>query len=127
MKTVSGLKYSKEHEWIKSDGNKAYIGITDFAQHSLGQIVFAELPEIGADLNIGDVVGVVESVKAASDIFTPISGKVVEINEELLDNPGKINEEPFESWIAVLEISNASELEGLMDETEYEKFCIEEE
>jgi glycine cleavage system H protein len=127
MKTVSGLKYSKEHEWIKSDGNKTYIGITDFAQHSLGQIVFAELPEIGADLNIGDVVGVVESVKAASDIFTPISGKVVEINEELLDNPGKINEEPFESWIAVLEISNASELEGLMDETEYEKFCIEEE
>jgi glycine cleavage system H protein len=127
MKTVSGLKYSKEHEWIKSDGNKAYIGITDFAQHSLGQIVFVELPENGADLDTGDVVGVVESVKAASDIFTPISGKVVEINEELLDNPGKINEQPFESWIAVLEISNASELEGLMDETEYEKFCIEEE
>lgn len=127
MKTLSGLKYSKDHEWIKVDGNRVYIGITDFAQHSIGQIVFIELPQIGADLKSGDVVGVVESVKAASDIYTPVSGKVVEINKNLIDNPGEINEQPFESWIAVLDEADISHLEGLMDQTEYEKFCAEEE
>ena len=127
MKTLQGLKYSKEHEWIKVEGNKASIGITDFAQHSLGEIVFVELPEMGADLKAGDVVGVVESVKAASDIYTPVGGKVVEINETLLDHPGNLNEAPFESWIAVLEISHTVQLEELMDETQYKAFCAEEE
>lgn len=127
MKILSGLKYSKEHEWIKVDGNKVYLGVTDYAQHTLGEIVFVDLPEVGADLNSGDVVGVIESVKAASDIYTPLTGKVAEINEVLVDNPGKINDEPFESWIAVLELSDASQLDELMDESEYEKFCKEEE
>lgn len=126
MKTISGLKYSKEHEWVKIDGNRAYVGITDHAQNSLGEIVFAELPEKGADVNAGDVLGVVESVKAASDVYSPVSGVVVEVNEELESSPEKINEEPYESWIAVLELTDNSELDELLDADEYEKFCEEE-
>lgn len=126
-KVLSGLKYSKEHEWVKAEGRKAYIGITDYAQHSLGEIVFVELPELNAELSEGDTLGVVESVKAASDIYTPISGKVVEINEELEDNPGNVNKEPYESWIAVLVIDDEGQLDDLMTGEEYEKFCAEEE
>jgi len=127
MKVLEGLKYSKDHEWVKIEGNKAWIGITDYAQHSLGDIVFVEIPEIGAELKKGDVLGVVESVKAASDVYTPVSGKVTEVNEELGENPEKINEDPYGSWIAVLEISDMSEVEELMDKDEYERFCKEEE
>jgi glycine cleavage system H protein len=127
MKIISGLKYSKEHEWVKVNEDKAYVGITDYAQHSLGGIVFVELPEAGTEFNQGDVIGVVESVKAASDIYSPLSGKVVEINGELADDPSKLNNKPYESWIAVLEIYDASQLDELMDEAEYEKFCAEEE
>lgn len=127
MKVLEGLKYSKDHEWVKIEENKAWIGITDFAQHSLGDIVFVELPEIGSELNKGDVLGVVESVKAASDVYTPVSGKVVEVNEELGDSPEKINEDPYESWIAVIEIGDISETEELMDADDYERFCKEEE
>ena len=87
MKVLEELKYSKEHEWVKIDGNKAYIGITDHAQHSLGDIVFVEIPEVGTELNKGDVLGVVESVKAASDVYTPVSGKIIEVNEDLTDSP----------------------------------------
>lgn len=123
MKTIKGLKYSKEHEWIKVDGEKAYVGITEHAQNSLGEIVFVELPEIGTVVNIGDVLGVVESVKAASDVYTPISGTVTEINEELEDSPEKINKAPYESWIAALELKDASELDKLLDAEEYEKYC----
>lgn len=126
MKILKGLKYSKEHEWIKVEGNRAYIGITDFAQSSLGEIVFVELPEIGTELESGDVLGVVESVKAASDIYSPLSGPVAEVNGELEENPGKINDEPYECWIAALEVEDESQLEGLMNEVEYEKFCSEE-
>lgn len=120
------LKYSKEHEWVKLEGDRAYIGITDYAQDSLGDIVFVELPEEGEELEAGDVLGAVESVKAASDIYAPISGKVVEVNEELEDAPEMINEEPYEAWIAVLEISDPSELEDLLSAEEYEKLCEEE-
>ncbi|NLX77962.1 MAG: glycine cleavage system protein GcvH [Clostridiaceae bacterium] len=127
MKVLDGLKYSAEHEWIKIDGNKAYIGITDYAQHSLGDIVFVEIPEVGSELNKGDVLSVVESVKAASDVYAPVSGKVAEVNEELADSPEKINEDPYESWIAVIEMSDLSEAEELMDAREYERFCQEEE
>ena len=123
MRILSGLKYSKGHEWVKVTGNKVYLGITDYAQEHLGGIVFVELPGIGTELNSGDVLGVAESVKAASDIYTPLSGKVVEVNEELLESPDRINEEPFESWIAALEMSDASQIDELMDDTEYEKFC----
>ncbi|HEY8499644.1 MAG TPA: glycine cleavage system protein GcvH [Clostridia bacterium] len=120
-------KYSREHEWIGVEGNKAYIGITAYAADSLGEIVYVELPEPGSELNAGDVLGVVESVKAASDVYSPISGKVVEINEELSDSPEKINEEPEGCWIAVLEISDPEQIDELMDEMEYEKFCAGEE
>lgn len=123
MKIEDGLKYSKEHEWVRTEGGKAYIGITDYAQHSLGEIVFVELPQVGTNLAVGNVIGVVESVKAASDVYTPIAGKVVEVNNILADNPGNINLKPYESWIAALEISNSSELNNLMNATEYEAFC----
>lgn len=127
MKVIKGLRYSKEHEWVRVEGNMAYIGITDYAQHALGNIVFVELPETGAKLNSGDTMGVAESVKAASDIYSPVSGTVAEVNEELADAPEKINEEPYESWIAVLELEDDSEPEGLLDAEEYEKLCAEEE
>lgn len=121
MKVVQGLKYSKDHEWVRVEGNRAYIGITDYAQESLGGIVFVELPKLGAVIKANGVLGVVESVKAASDIYSPVSGKVVEVNEELVNAPEKINEKPYESWVAVMEMSDPSELDGLMDAQEYEK------
>ncbi|HOJ09245.1 MAG TPA: glycine cleavage system protein GcvH [Clostridiales bacterium] len=126
MKLESGLKYSKEHEWVRVAGNKAYIGITDFAQNSLGDIVFVEMPEVGAELASGDTLGVVESVKAASDIYTPVSGTVTKINENLNNSPESINEDPYESWIIALELSDPAELDDLMDEKEYEQFCSKE-
>ena len=126
MKVLEELKYSKEHEWVKIDGNKAYIGITDHAQHSLGDIVFVEIPEVGTELNKGDVLGVVESVKAASDVYTPVSGKIIEVNEDLADSR-KYKRRSYGSWIAVIEISDMSETEELMDANDYERFCQEEE
>jgi glycine cleavage system H protein len=119
MKIVEGLKYSKEHEWLKVEGNRAYVGITDYAQHALGSIVFVELPKVGKKLVPGDVLGVVESVKAASDIYMPVSGIVIDINNKLVENPEKMNEEPYESWIALIEITNVNELGGLMDAAKY--------
>jgi len=127
MKVLDGLKYSREHEWIKVVGNKAYVGITDYAQHSLGEIVFVELPEINAYLDAGDVLGVVESVKAASDVYVPVAGKVVEVNESLLDDPACLNQDPYENWIAVLEIPDDASLDDLMDASEYESYCAGEE
>jgi len=127
MNIKPGLKYSKEHEWIRVDGSQAVIGITDFAQQHLGEIVFAELPEVGADLTAGDTLGTLESVKAATDVYTQVSGQVTAINEELLDNPGAINKTPYDSWLAVLEMSDPGELDGLMDEAAYGQFCAEEE
>jgi len=126
MSDLKGLRFSKDHEWVRLDGNRAFIGISDHAQHSLGDIVFVELPMLGSVLNASDVLGVVESVKAASDVYTPIAGKVVQVNEALVDHPEQINEQPYESWIAVLETEDTSALEALMDETEYEAFCQEE-
>jgi glycine cleavage system H protein len=126
MKVLEGLKYSKDHEWVKVDGNKAYIGITDHAQHSLGDIVFVEIPEEGIDINKGDVLSVVESVKAASDVYTPVSGKIIEVNKELEDSPEKINEDPYTNYIAVVEMSDNSELEELLNMQEYERYCEEE-
>ena len=126
MKVLEGLKYSKDHEWVKVEGNKAYIGITDFAQHALGNIVFVELPEVDTTLSAEDVLGVVESVKAASDIYSPVSGTVLEVNEELNDNPEKINDDAFGSWITAIELSDASELDSLMDAVAYTKLCEEE-
>lgn len=127
MKVLKELKYSKDHEWVRLDGNRAYVGITDYAQNSLGDIVFVELPEIDSQINSGDTMGVVESIKAASDIYSPVSGRVVEINEALSDAPESINQDPYENWIAVFELDDESELDELMDADAYEKLCAEEE
>lgn len=115
--------YSKDHEWVKAIGEEAYIGVSEFAAKELGDITFVELPDLGKDLIVGDVLGVVESVKAASDVFSPISGTVTEVNMELDDDPGRINTSAEEDgWICKLENIDLGELEDLMDEKAYQKF-----
>ena len=126
METKSGLLYSNDHEWVKIEGQKAYVGITDFAQHALGEIVYVELPSVGDELNAGDVFGVIESVKAASDSYLPVSGKVLEINEALSDSPQLINEDPYGSWIVLVEITDKANTDSLMNEQEYKEFCDKE-
>ena len=127
METKNDLLYSKDHEWVKVEGTQARIGISDYAQESLGAVVFIELPELEAELSAGDVLGVVESVKAASEVYTPLSGRVAAINCELEDTPEAINEQPYEQWIALLELTRPEELQDLMDESAYLVFCAEEE
>ncbi len=124
---LKNLFYTEEHEWIKVEGNKAYIGITDFAQHSLGSIVYVELPEVDDEFSKGEVFGVVESVKAASDVYIPVSGKVVEINEEAVDTPEVINNAPYENWLIAVLLDDESELEELMSAEAYEELCSKEE
>lgn len=124
-KVLAELKYSKEHEWVKIEGNQATIGITDHAQESLGDIVFLELPEVGDTFEADDTFGVVESVKAASDLYTPLSGKVLEINEALLDSPEAINEEPYNAWMMIIELSNPAEEKRLLTKEQYEEFLEE--
>ena len=126
METKSGLLYSNDHEWVRVEGEKAYVGITDYAQHSLGEIVYVELPSVGDELNAGDVFGVIESVKAASDSYLPLSGKVLEINEALSDSPQLINEDPYGSWIVLVEITDKANTDSLMNEQEYKEFCDKE-
>ncbi|MGE5676453.1 MAG: glycine cleavage system protein GcvH [Pseudomonadota bacterium] len=126
METKTGLLYSNDHEWVRVEGDKAYIGITDYAQHALGEIVYVELPNVDDELNAGDVFGVIESVKAASDSYLPVSGKVLEVNEELSDSPQKINEAPYESWIVAVEVTDKATLDELMNEQEYKDFCSKE-
>lgn len=123
METKSGLLYSNDHEWVRVEGDKAYVGITDYAQHSLGEIVYVELPSIGDEIDAGDVFGVIESVKAASDSYLPVSGKVLEVNEALSDSPQLINEDPYGSWIVAVEITDKATLDNLMNEQEYKDFC----
>ena len=124
MRIEDGLQYTKDHEWVKVDGETAYVGITDYAQDHLGDIVFIELPETGVDLKAGDVIAVADSVKAASDIYTPVAGKVTKVNETLAETPEKINEEPYETWIAQLKIEDALS-DDLMDAAAYRAFCDE--
>lgn len=123
MKILNELLYSKDHEWVKAEGNKAYIGISDFAQNSLGEIVFVELPEVDTEFSKDEAFGVVESVKAASDLYIPVGGKVVEINEKLVDSPELVNEDAYGSWMIVVEMSDKSELDGLLKADQYEKLC----
>ncbi len=123
MEIIDGLYYTEEHEWIRVKGSRAYIGITDHAQHHLGEIVFVELPDAGTELEAGDILGVVESIKAASDVYTAVSGTVAEVNEALADHPEKINEAPYDCWIAVIDMSDETELDELMDASAYGKFC----
>jgi glycine cleavage system H protein len=126
MKILKELLYSNDHEWVKVDGDKAYIGITDFAQSSLGDVVFIELPEVDTELSKNDVFGAIESVKAASDMNLPVSGKVVEVNDELVDNPAAVNEDAYGNWMIAVELSDKSELEGLMNAEQYEELCSKE-
>ena len=126
MEVRKDLKYSKDHEWVRVDGDRIYIGITDYAQDSLGDVVFLELSEVGEELSVGDAFRVVESVKAASDVYSPVVGTIVEVNEELMDAPEEINEDPYESWFIALDVEDMSGLEELMDWEAYEEFCQEE-
>ncbi len=120
---MSDLKYTKDHEWVRVEGDTAIIGISDFAQEQLGDVVFVELPEIGKQLKKGAEAAVIESVKAASEVFAPVSGEVVDTNGPLADNPGLVNEAPTgDGWFLKIRIDDASELDGLMDEDAYLKF-----
>jgi glycine cleavage system H protein len=119
------LQYTRSHEWVRTEGDTATIGITDYAQDELGDIVFVELPEEGANFDAGDSFGTVESVKAVSDIYTPVGGEVVEVNEALNDNPEKINEDPYgDGWIIKLRVSGEGDL---LSASDYEQFLEEEE
>ena len=123
---MSEVKYSKEHEWIKLDGEEATIGITKHATEMLGDIVFAELPEKGSNVDKDGTAGVVESTKAASDVYTPVGGEVIDTNQMIVDDPSKINEDPEESaWFFKLKIKDKSEMDSLMSKEEYEKFAKE--
>ncbi len=126
MKTYQGTKFTKDHEWARLEDGLVYIGISDFAQNALGDIVFVELPKQGKNLKAGEQIGVVESVKTASDIYTPVSGTVTEVNEALINAPELINTEPYVNWIAVINPENISELDSLMDEQQYSDFCAKE-
>ncbi|MEE2968804.1 MAG: glycine cleavage system protein GcvH [Pseudomonadota bacterium] len=120
---MSDLKYTKDHEWVRVEGDAAIIGISDFAQEQLGDVVFVELPAIGKQFKQGDEAAVIESVKAASEVYAPVGGEVVEINLPLGDNPGLVNEAPTgEGWFLKIRISDTSELDALMDENAYQKF-----
>ncbi|MDU2064156.1 MAG: glycine cleavage system protein GcvH [Sporomusaceae bacterium] len=126
MNIPAELKYSKDHEWVRVEGNMAYIGVTDFAQAQLGDVVFVELPEDGRELTAGDSFSVIESVKAVSDIYAPVSGKIVKVNMGLEDAPELINQDPYgEGWIVAVEISNSAELDALLDSKAYEELASE--
>jgi glycine cleavage system H protein len=128
MNFPEDLRYTKDHEWIRAKGKQFVIGITDFAQDQLGDVVFVELPDVGDVVKKGESFGVVESTKAVSELFAPISGKVVEVNDPLTDAPETINEDPYEEgWMIVVEPSEAKEVETLMDATAYKAFVEEQE
>ncbi|HHT20239.1 MAG TPA: glycine cleavage system protein GcvH [Tissierellia bacterium] len=119
---MAKVLFTNEHEYVQVKDGVAYVGISDYAQEQLGDIVYVELPEIDDEVTIGDPMGVVESVKSASDIFAPVSGTIVEVNEALEDQPELINEDAMENWIAAVQMSDESELDELMDEDEYKAF-----
>ena len=118
------LKYTKDHEWMKMEGDVAVVGISDFAQDALGDIVFINMPEVGDTVTAGEALGDVESVKAVSDVNSPVTGVIVEVNEELADSPENLNSDPYGSWI--IKVENVTETEELMDAAAYEAFCAEE-
>ena len=124
-KIIDGLYYSESHEYVKVEGDFGFIGITDYAQHELGNVVYVDMPEVDDEVTAGEDFGAVESVKAASDLVCPVSGTVVEVNEALEDEPGLINKDAFENWIIKVELSDKSELEGLMDAAAYKAFINE--
>ena len=124
-KVIEGLYYSESHEYLKVEGNIGVIGITDYAQHALGNVVYVDMPDVDDEVEAGAEFGAVESVKAASDLNSPVSGTVVEVNEALEDAPELINKDAYENWIIKGEMSDEAELENLMDAAAYEEFCKE--
>ncbi|MGM0420019.1 MAG: glycine cleavage system protein GcvH [Bacillota bacterium] len=127
MNVPAGLYYSEDHEWVKVEDGVGTVGITDFAQDELGDIVFVELPEIGDQFDYNENFGVIESVKAVSDLYLPVGGEVVEVNEELLDQPELVNEDPYKAgWIVKVSLTDESELDNLMDSDQYSSFLEEE-
>lgn len=125
MKTVEGLYYSESHEWVKVDGEIAIIGITDFAQKAMGDIVYVDMPEVDDEVTAEEEFGAVESVKAASDLISPVSGTVTEINEALEDESGLLNQDPYDNWIIKVQMSEPEELDRLMDADAYAAFCAQ--
>jgi glycine cleavage system H protein len=126
MPYPSDFKYTKEHEWIKADGKNATIGITNYAQESLGDIVFAELPKVGSETTAGKTFGTIESVKAVSDLYAPASGTVTEVNSELATAPEKINKDAHRAWLIKISMKDPNELNSLLSAADYEKFVAEE-
>lgn len=125
-KVIEGLFYSESHEYVKVEGDFAYVGITDYAQHALGNVVYVDMPEVDDEVEANEDFGAVESVKAASDLISPVSGTVVEVNEALEDKPELLNEDAFENWIMKVQLSDKSELDALMDAAAYEELCSKE-
>ena len=123
---IEGLYYSESHEFVKVEGNFGFVGITDYAQHALGNVVYVDMPDVDDEVEAGEDFGAVESVKAASDLISPVSGTVVEVNEALEDAPELINQDAFANWIIKVELSDKSELDNLMDAKAYEEHCANE-
>jgi len=126
MAYPANYRYTREHEWIEVDGKTGTVGITDYAQNSLGDIVFVDAPKVGATVKKGEVFGSVESVKAVSDLYAPVSGTVTEVNEELASSPEKINTDAHKSWIMKVELSDLAEADSLLSAADYDKFVAEE-
>ncbi|MBO8483101.1 MAG: glycine cleavage system protein GcvH [Bacteroidetes bacterium] len=122
-KTIEGLYYSQSHEWVKVEGNTAFVGITDYAQSALGSVVYVDMPQEDDHVDAEMEFGAVESVKAASDLVSPVSGTVVEVNSGLEDSPSLLNEKPYETWIIKVEMSDPSQLDNLMDAKAYSEYC----
>ena len=117
------LRYHKEHEWVRLDGQKVTLGISDFAQDALGDVVFVDLPKVDADLTVNQEIGEVESTKATSSLYSPVSGKILQVNAELQDHPEYLNQDPYgKGWIAVIELANLADVEALMTASQYEEF-----
>jgi len=121
MSYPADLKYTKEHEWLRIEGDTGAIGITDFAQQQLGDVVYVDLPDVGATITAGSVFGTIESVKAVSELFAPVTGEVVETNTSIKDRPDHVNSKPHETWMVKVRLTNSSELAGLMDAGAYEQ------
>ena len=122
-KVIEGLYYSESHEYVRIEGEYGYIGISDYAQHALGNMVYVDMPEVDDEVEAGEEFGAVESVKAASDLIAPVSGTVVEVNEALDDQPELLNQDPYENWIIKVELSDKTELDNLMEAEAYTEFC----
>jgi len=122
-KVIEGLRYSESHEYVRVEGGFGYIGISDYAQNALGNVVYVDMPDVDDDVEAGEEFGAVESVKAASDLIAPVSGTVVEVNGDLEDQPELLNQDPYENWIIKVELSDTSELDKLMDAQAYAAFC----